>query len=61
METRKYRVIPEGSRGITVTVTGSYRNDNEWRAAARDQAGHPEVDPSFEAEQVFRLFPWWTE
>lgn len=60
-ETRTYRVIPEGSRGVTVTVTGSYQSADEWRAAARDQSGHTEVDASFEAERVIRTFAWWLQ
>lgn len=59
-ETRKYRVIPHGTRGQTVTVTGSYVTDQAWRNAAARAAG-TEVDTSFDAEQVIRLFPWWMQ
>lgn len=60
-ETRKYRVIPQGSRGVTVAVTGAHATDQAWREAARDQAGHPDLDAAFDAERVIRLFPWWTQ
>lgn len=59
-ETRKYRVIPAGTRGRTVTVTGSYGSDQAWRDAAAKLAG-AQVDTSFDAEQVIRLFPWWMQ
>ena len=62
-ETRNYRVIPEGTRGFTVKVTGAYATDQEWRNAAKAVCGAKAacVDASFQAERVIRLFPWWMQ
>ncbi len=61
IETRVYRVIPSGTRGVSVTLKGSFASDQEWREAAAKKAGYPTLDASFAGEKVFRLFPWWTE
>ncbi len=55
---RKYRVTPVGSRGIMVVVRGAYSTDQAWRDAAAVVTG-VDVDTSFDAERVVRLFPWW--
>jgi hypothetical protein len=60
-ETRKYRVIPAGTRGKTVAVTGSFASDQAWREEAARVAGEAGIDASFDAERVIRLFPWWTQ
>ncbi len=61
METRKYRVIPTGSRGVTVAIRGTFPSDQAWREAAAVKAGFPGVDATFAAERVIRLFPWWAQ
>ncbi len=59
-ETRKYRVIAEGTRGKTVTVVGDFGSDQAWRDEAARLSG-VKVDASYDAERVIRLFPWWMQ
>jgi hypothetical protein len=63
VETRKYQIRYEaaGGRKIKVVeVSGQFTTDQQWRDAAAVVAG-VEVDASFAAENVLRIFPVWLQ
>ncbi len=62
-ETRKYRVIAPGTKGVTVALSGSFASEQAWREAARDAAGPDAqcLSATHGEERVIRLFPWWTQ
>lgn len=56
-EMRKYLVCAQGMRTL-VSIVGTFGSDHAWRVEAVRASGL-DADPSFEAEQVLRVFAWW--